>query len=452
MQLLRRCTILVLLSFGLTCNFAVRATTKSVQNFKLANGLQIFVKENHNAPVVVSQIWYKVGSGYETLGITGISHALEHMMFQGTKKFPDGALNQIVAQHGGIQNASTSNDQTLFYQELPAKDLALSFALESDRMTNLTLGQSDFTNEMKVVAEERRMRTDNQPQALAYERFSALANIGTPYEHATIGWMDDIKNLQVSDIKQWYQQYYVPNNAILIVVGDVNPNQVFSLAKKYFGKIKSKPLPISKTTHSYQPLGERKIIIKAQAKLPMLLLGYNVPTFTTASQSWQPYALIVAASILDLGNSSRFARELLRKQKIAATAQAAYDPTSRLATIFTIVAIPTENHTIQELQTSLNQEIQKLQTTLISPSELARVKAQIIADKVFAKDSLSAQAMEIGSFESVGLSWELGENLVTNIEKITPEQVQAVVKEYFTPNRLTIGILQPNAIVTTRQK
>ncbi|MGD9152993.1 MAG: pitrilysin family protein [Gammaproteobacteria bacterium] len=419
------------------------ALANKIHHYKLKNGLQLFVKVDHTAPVVVSQIWYKVGSSYEPLGITGISHALEHMMFQGSKNYQPKKLMQIVAAHGGEQNAATSYDFTFYYQKLPAQYLELSFKLEADRMYNLILSKQRFAKEIQVVREERRLRTDNNPQALTLERFLATANIATAYHHPIIGWMNDIQHLTIEDLRHWYNQYYSPNNAILVVVGDVNPNKVYALAKKYFAKIKPKTLPIIKPQHNLSSLGKRTVIINAPAKLPMLFLGFNVPVIKTAQKPWQPYALSVIAGILDMGHSSRFKKELIRKQQIAAAAQAHYDPFDRLSSVFILAGIPTPKHNIKELEQAFLMQIKKLQTIQISIKELQKIKTQIIAQNIFMRDSLSMQAEEIGRLESVGLSWKIGKNFIDEINKITPQQIQMTAKEFLTEKRLTVAILQP---------
>lgn len=417
-----------------------------VHYYKLNNGLQLFVKADHAAPVAVSQIWYKVGSSYEPLGLTGISHALEHMMFQGSKNYSSKKLMQIVAAHGGEQNAATSYDFTFYYQKLPAKYLELSFKLESDRMRNLILSKQRFSKEIQVVREERRLRTDNNPQALTFERFLAAANIATAYHHPIIGWMNDIQHLTIKDLRHWYHQYYSPNNAILVVVGDVNPNAVYALVKKYFAKIKPKYLPTIKPQHNLPALGKRIVIINAPAKIPMIFLGYNVPVIKTAQKSWQPYALAVIAGILDIGHSSRLKKELIRKQKVAAAAQAYYDPFDRLSNVFILAGVPTPGHNIKKLQQAFLNQIKKLQTTPVSTRELQKIKTQLIAQKIFMRDSLTMQAEEIGRLESVGLSCKIGENFIDEINKITPQQVQIAAKEFLTNKRLTIAILQPQEL------
>ena len=205
-----------------------------VHEYQLANGLKLIVKEDHRAPVVTTHVWYKVGSAHEPGGLTGISHVVEHMMFKGTKNHANGEFSKIIAARGGKENAFTSRDFTGYYQNLNAKHLAVSFKLEADRMRNLVLKDEDFAKEIEVVKEERRMRVDDNPNALTYERFMASAHISSPYHHMTIGWMNDLNHLSNTDLKRWYQTWYAPNNATLIVVGDVKPPACLSISKKIF--------------------------------------------------------------------------------------------------------------------------------------------------------------------------------------------------------------------------
>ena len=206
-----------------------------VHEYQLANGLKILVKEDHRAPVVVSQIWYKVGSSYEHSGSTGVAHVLEHMMFKGTKKHGPNEFSKIISANGGRENAFTGQDYTAYFQQLEKSRLPISFELEADRMANLNLRAEDFEKEVKVVMEERRMRTEDNPQALTYEQFAATAFVSSPYHHPIIGWMDDLEHMDVNDMRSWYKHWYAPNNATLVVAGDVDPDAVFELAKKYFG-------------------------------------------------------------------------------------------------------------------------------------------------------------------------------------------------------------------------
>ncbi|MGA1562528.1 MAG: M16 family metallopeptidase, partial [Gammaproteobacteria bacterium] len=240
----------------LTANAAVAspAYATTVHEHQLENGMRVLVKEDNRAPVVVSQVWYRVGSSYEPAGLTGISHVLEHMMFKGTEKYGPNEFSKIIAQLGGRENAFTGRDYTAYFQRLEASRLEKALELEADRMRNLVLDEAEFLKEREVVAEERRMRTDDKPTSLTYERFLATAYVTSGYHHPVIGWMDDIQNWTIDDLRDWYQRFYAPNNALLVVVGDVKADDVFALAEKYFG-----PLQPSEINHP-----------RDRAELPML--------------------------------------------------------------------------------------------------------------------------------------------------------------------------------------
>lgn len=422
---------------------ATTAVMPAVHEYQLKNGLRLIVKEDHRAPVVISEIWYKVGGGYETDGTTGISHALEHMMFRGSKNYPGGQFVKIISENGGQQNASTSDDYTNYYEMMSADKLPIAFALEADRMRNLTLNPADFSKEIQVVMEERRMRIEDDPQMLTYERFNAAAHVSSPYHHMTIGWMDDLKHMTDQDLRNWYQTWYAPNNAILVVVGDVQPQQVYQEAEKYFGNLPTSQIPVLKPQNELKPLGLRTVEVAAPAKLPWVIMGYNTPVLNTADEKWKPYALLVISAILDGGDSSRLQKELVRDSQIISSVDVNYSPFDRLDNLFIIDATPAAGHTIDQVKTALLQQIQRLQTVPVTEQELSRIKAQVIAGRVYQKDSIENQAQEIGSLESVGLSWREGDESIKKISAITPAQIQAVANEFLIPSRLTIGELKP---------
>ncbi len=420
-------------------------STKStpVFSWELPNGLQLFVQEDHRAPVVVSQVWYKVGSSYEPVGITGISHALEHMMFKGTPTHGMGEFSRIIAENGGDENAFTDYDYTGYYQMLDASKLPISFELEADRMRHLTLDKDEFAKEMQVIMEERRMRTEDNPHGKAYERWMAAAHISTAYHHMPIGWMHDIANMTVEDLRAWYEQWYAPNNALIVVVGDVEPEKVHALAQQHFGALKPSPLPIIKPQVEIPPLGKRTLEVKVPAQLPWLGMAYNAPSLKDDPESHDPYVLRMIACVLDSGRSTRLGEELIRGQEIAADASAWYDPYSRLSSLFMLDGVPAPSHTISQLEAALVKQIQRLKTTLVHEDELTRIKARVLATRTYAQDSISRQANEIGSLESVGLSWKLRDEYMARISAVTPEQIKAVAKRYLTADRLTVLKLKP---------
>ena len=417
-----------------------------IHEYKLENGLKLIVKEDHRAPIMVSQVWYKVGSSYEHDGITGVSHVLEHMMFKGTKAVPSGEFSQIIAENGGSENAFTSQDYTAYFQTMEKSRLPVSFELEADRMRNLTIPDEEFLKEVQVVMEERRMRTEDNPQSLTYEQFNATAYASSPYRLPVIGWMDDLENLQVGDLRDWYQKWYAPNNATLVVVGDVDPEDVYAQAKKYFGPLKPSEISPAKPRLEIAQRGRKEIKVEAPAKLPYLMMGYKTPVVLTAEQSWEPYALEVLAGILDGGDGARLASELVRGKAVAASAGAGYDGHDRMDSLFLLSGTPSNGHTVKDLEKALTEQVQRLRESSAEAEELDRVKAQLRADKVYEQDSIFYQAMQIGILETVGLSWKDAERYLERIEAVTAEQVQAVANKYLVPDRLTVAELVPQPI------
>lgn len=421
----------------------VAFSANNTYEYSLQNGLKLIVHEDHRAPIVVSSVWYKVGGSYEHNGITGISHMLEHMMFKGTKHFGPGKLIKIISDNGGQQNAMTSDDFTMFYQKLAADKLDLSFELEADRMQNLLLRQDLFDKEHQVVMEERRMRIDDNPQARTWERFHAAAFLNNPYHHPTVGWPSDIQHLTLEDLGRWYKTWYSPNNAVIVVVGDVKPTYVFSLAKKYFGPLKASQAPKLKPQHEMSSVGAKQIIVDIPAKVPWLVIGYNVPVLKTASDPWKAYALYVLANILDSGNSGRLATDLVREQQIAVSVGSQYDLYSLHSNLLVLEGVPSVNHTAKDLRQAFLKEINRLQTTQVSEAELARIKAQVIASNVYKKDSMMQQTYDLGIPEMAGLSWKDNDAFISRIEAVTPQQIQEVANEFLQPQRLTTAVLKP---------
>jgi zinc protease len=425
---------------------AVSSAGQAVHEYNLDNGLKLIVKEDHRVPVMVSQVWYKVGSSYEHDGVTGVSHVLEHMMFKGTKAHPAGEFSRIISENGGRENAFTSQDYTAYFQTMEVSRLPVSFELESDRMRHLTLPAEEFAKEVRVVMEERRMRTEDNPQSLTYEQFNASAFVSSPYRIPTIGWMNDLENMDVDDLRRWYEKWYAPNNATIVVVGDVDPDQVYKLAKKYFGPLKPSEIDPPKPRIEIKQRGSKRIEVKAPAKLPYLVMGYKVPVALTAETDWEPYALEVLANILDGGQSARLASQLVRGSSVAVSAGSSYSAFDRMESLFLLSGAPANGHSVEQLQTALLEQIRELQEKPVGTEELERIKAQMRADKVYEQDSIFYQAMQIGILETVGLSWKDADQYLSRIEAITAEQVQAVAKKYLIDDQLTVAELVPQPI------
>ena len=421
-------------------------TFSQVREFTLNNGLKIIVKEDHRSPAAVSMIWYNVGSADEPGGITGVSHALEHLMFKGTKKYPLGVFSKTISSLGGQENAFTNNDYTAFFEKIAATNLATSFELEADRMQNLLLDEEEFSKEMKVIREERRLRTDDNPQAMTFERFLSTAHLTAPYNHPVIGWMVDLKQLQARDAGAWYHHYYAPNNATLVVVGDVNPDHVFALANKYFGPLQQHPQTTRRPQMEPPSLGKKTITVHAPGQLPLLMLGFTVPgvTTTTPEKKADPYALEIIASILDAGNNGRLTTQLVRGQQIASDIEIFYNLYARYQTQFVLYGLPSQSNTMVKLKKGILGELNRLKTEPVPMKELQRIKTQIIAQKTFEKDSIFNQAMELGLLETVGLGWKTAEFYVSQINSITPEQLQKTAQRYFQENNMTEALLIPS--------
>lgn len=408
----------------------------------LANGLKIVVKEDHRAPVVVNEVWYRIGSVDEVNGQTGLSHVLEHLMFKGTKAVPMGQFSKRVAELGGQHNAGTNRDYTFYYQKLPAKALPQALALEADRMQGLLLDEKEFAKEIKVVQEERRMRTENNPGGLMYERFMATAYMAHPYRVPVIGWMDDLQHLSIDEVRTWYQTWYAPNNATLVVVGDVDHQQVFKLAQQHFGKLKPAVLPLRKAQREPEQVGVKRVAIKAPSDLPQLWLGWRAPTLQTLDER-EPYALEVLAAVLDGHEGARFNRKLVREDRVALNASASYGGVGRGPSLFFVTGSPAAGKTVAELEAALRAEIKRLADEGITAAELKRVKSQMLASQVYQRDSMYMQAMSIGSLEASGYGWRAEAIMLDKLQQVTASEVQAVAKHYLVDDQLTLGELIP---------
>jgi zinc protease len=293
------------------------------------------------------------------------------------------------------------------------------------------------------VTEERRMRTEDQPREKMSEQFRAVAFTSSPYKNPVIGWANDIAAYQVKDLQAWYQQWYAPNNATLVVVGDVNPYRTFAMAEEYFGDLEPSEITPVKPQHEMEQQGIKRITVKAPAKLPYVMMGYKVPVLRTSLSENDAYALEVLAGVLDGGNSARLSRRLIRGQQIASSVDAGYNLTSRLDDLFVVEATPAAGKTVQALEQALKAEIKQLQTERVSEEELKRVKAQVLANNIYERDSNFYQAMLLGMFETVGLGWQKYADYVNKVNAITAEQVRDVARQYLIEDHLTVAYLDP---------
>ncbi len=429
----------------LLCLFSLTALAGGdrIEEFMLDNGMKVIVKPDHRAPVVVSQVWYKVGSSYELPGTTGVSHVLEHMMFKGTSKVPPDQFSRIVAALGGSENAFTGVDYTAYFETLSNEHLERALELEADRMQNLLLDEKEFQREVAVVREERRLRTDDDPNGLLWEQFNAVAWRVSPYRNPVIGWMHDLEVMTVADLQTWYDQWYSPDNALLVVVGDVIPAEVLALAKKHFGPIPARKREAWRQRPEPEQKGPVRMTLKVPAKQPVLLMGYKAPAMVDLKEPAEAYALMVLSSILGDGDSSRLSAEVVRDQGLAVSAGSSYDAFSRLSGLLEVEAIPAQGVDLDDLEAALRAQVKRLREEPVSKEELERVINRTLAAKVFARDSMFYQAMLIGMRETNGYDWRSLDEELKHIRAVTPQQVQAVARKYLVEQRLTVARLEP---------
>jgi zinc protease len=412
----------------------------------LSNGLKVIVKEDHRAPTVVQQIWYRAGSMDEKTGTTGVAHVLEHMMFKGTKSVPVGEFSRRIAAAGGRENAFTSYDYTAYFQQLHKSKLPLAMQLEADRMHNLVLSEKEFSKEIKVVMEERRWRTDDDAHSLVGERLMATAYQEHPYHNPIIGWMNDLENMTYLDAQDWYKTWYAPNNATLVIAGDVKAAEVFALAQKHYGRIPAGKLPKRKVAGEQPQLGIKRIVVKAPAELPYFIMAYHAPTMRDVEKDWKPYALSVLAGVLDGSDSARLNKALVREQQVAISVGAGYDSTSRGPSQFTLEGTPASGKTIAELEAAIREQLQAVVRDGVSEEELKRVRAQVTASEVYKLDSVFYQAMQIGQMESIGLTHHALPVMLKKLQAVTAQQVQDVAREILVDDHLTIAVLDPQPL------
>ncbi|MBB5390366.1 MULTISPECIES: pitrilysin family protein [unclassified Herbaspirillum] len=435
--------IRAILTIGLFGFCAALAQAQTAQEFVLKNGMKVVVKEDRRAPTAVQMVWYKVGSVDELNGTTGISHALEHMMFKGTKRHKAGEFSRLVAEMGGRENAFTANDYTAYFQQIEKSHLEAVMALEADRMANLQFDAGEFAKEIRVVMEERRWRTDDQPMGLLHEALNAVAWTAHPYRHPVVGWMDDLQHMTVQDIAAWYRQWYAPNNATLVVAGDVDARRVLALANKYFGKIPPHALPPGKPQNEPQQLGMRRVTVKAPAENPYVVLGFKVPGLRDVEQDQEAYALDVLSAVLDGYENARLTASLVRTGNKATAVGADYSGVARGPVLFTLEGSPAEGVTTEQLEGLLRAEVERIARDGVSPQELQRVKTQLIASQTYKRDSVFGQAMEIGMMETTGIGQKNIDRIIDRLKTVTPEQVQAVAQKYFKDDNLTVATLVP---------
>lgn len=415
----------------------------TAQEFRLSNGMRLIVQEDKRAPTVVHMVWYRVGSMDEQSGTTGVAHVLEHMMFKGTKKLKPGEFSAKVAALGGRENAFTGKDYTAYYQQVEKSRLEQVMALEADRMQNLTMDKEEFSKEIRVVMEERRLRTDDQPLSLLFEALNATAYVAHPYKNPVVGWMNDLQNMTAADALGWYQRWYAPNNATMVVAGDVDAKRVRELAEKYYASIPAKTLPKSKPQQEPAQTGIKRLVVKAPAENPFLVMAYKMPKLLDVDKDDDVHALDVLAAVLDGYDNARLPARLVRTERIANSVDAGFEPVARGPVMFTLSGVPAQGISVDQLEQALRAEITRIAVDGVSAAELKRVKTQLIASQVYKRDSVFGQAMEIGGMEMAGISFRQMDKIIEKLSAVTPEQVQSVAQKYFGDDQLTVATLQP---------
>lgn len=412
-----------------------------VREFNFDNGLKVIIIEDHKVPVATFQIWYRVGSRNEVTGKTGLSHLLEHMMFKGTETYGPKTFSKIIQRNGGIDNAMTTKDYTMYFETLSSDRINIAIDLESDRMQNLILDPKETLSERDVVMEERRMRYEDDPQNFLFERVVATALMAHPYRNPVIGWMSDLSNIKVEDLREFYKTYYRPDNAFIVIAGDVNPDVIIDKIKTAFADKKSMgnfSTVIKNVTAEPLQQGEKRIILKREAELPYILAAYHTPGIPHEDS----YALEVLSTILSKGKSSRLYRSLIYEKRLAISAGSDYSGMYIDPFLFFLWATVSPGGDIRKVEKALYEEIEKIKKEPPSEREVQKAKNQIESFFIFSQDSLYMQAMITGKFEILG-DWRLKERYLEGIRKVKPEDVQRVAKKYLTEDNRTVGILMP---------
>jgi zinc protease len=409
------------------------------KEFVLSNDMRVLLVEVPKAPVATIQVWYKVGSRNEVMGRAGLSHMLEHMMFKGTNRFPKGSFSRLIRKNGGMDNAFTSQDFTAYFENLAADRVTLALELESDRMQGLILDGNEFKTEREVVKEERRLRTEDDPQGALVEALFAQAYVSHPYHWPVIGWFADLDAMTLEDLQRHYDTYYSPNNATLVIVGDIKADTLIQTITKLFEPIPKGPTPKPMVAMEPEQRGERRFILKREAQVPFVMMGYRVPNYTSEDS----YALNILESILSHGKSSRLYQSLVYEQKLGLAVGAEYSLMQADPGLFYFYALVRPGEKIESVEESLVKEIRRLQTEPPTELELQRAKNQIEAGRIFEQDSNFRHAMLLGEAETIGAGWRKVSQFIERTHAVTAQDVQRVANKYLIDDTRTIGMLIP---------
>ncbi len=434
------------LGLGIAALVAVLAgpvSAETVSTFKLDNGMDVVVIEDHRAPVVVHMVWYRIGSADESPGHSGIAHFLEHLMFQGTKTVAPGDLSKIVAAQGGSDNAFTSLDYTAYFQRVAADRLDMMMTLESDRMRNLNLTEDDVTTERKVILDERNQRTDSAPAALLTEQMSAAQYLNHPYGTPIIGWRHEIEQLSRADALEFYQANYAPNNAILVVAGDVKPEDVLAMAKVQYGQVppSDKIKPRIRPTEPPQLSERRLVLADERVAQPYVIRTYLAPERNPGDQR-KAAALKLLAELLG-GNptTSVFARALQFDTQKAVYTAAFYDGLSLDPDTFGMVIVPPPGNGLADAEQAMDDVVTKFLKDGVNPQDFARIKAQVRAAEIYGRDDVQGQARQYGAALAIGLSVKDVQDWPDILQSVTAEEVMAAAQEVLNRDNAVTGYL-----------
>lgn len=405
----------------------------------LANGMKVLLVEVPKAPVATVQVWYKVGSRNEVMGRAGLSHMLEHMMFKGTARYPKGSFSRIVRKNGGIDNAFTGQDFTAYFENVAADRVGLALELEADRMQGLILDHNEFQTERDVVKEERRLRSEDDPQGALVEALFAQAFFSHPYHWPVIGWFADLDAMSLEDLQRHYDTFYSPNNATLVIVGDIKAEALLPTIKRLFEPIPRGPSPKQTLPPEPEQRGERRFLLKREAQVPFVMMGFRVPNYSNEDS----YALDILESILSHGKSSRLYQSLVYDQKNSLAVGAEYSVLQTDPGLFYFYSLVNPSAKVEGVEEAIQREIVRLQNEPPSEQELQRAKNQVEAARIFEQDSNFRHAMLMGQAESVGAGWRRIDQFVERIRAVTAKDIQRVAKQYLTPDNRTVGILIP---------
>lgn len=407
--------------------------------YVLSNGMKVLLAEIPKAPVATVQVWYKVGSRNEVMGRAGLSHMLEHMMFKGTAAHPKGSFSRLIRKNGGIDNAFTGQDFTAYFENLAADRVELALTLEADRMQGLVLDHNEFQTERDVVKEERRLRSEDDPQGALVEALFAQAFQSHPYHWPVIGWFSDLDAMSLDDLQRHYDAFYSPNNAILVVAGDIKADSLIHTIKNLFEPIPKGPSPKHVLSVEPEQRGERRFFLKREAQVPFVMMGFRVPNYS----SEDAYALNLLESILSHGKSSRLYQSLIHDQNNSLAVGADYSLLQTDPGLFYFYSLVRPGTKVEAVEEALQREIARLQAEPPSELELQQAKNQIEASRTFEQDSNFRYAMLLGQSESIGAGWRWLNEFIERIQAVTPQDIQRVAKRYLVPDNRTIGILIP---------